>query len=75
MSQANASKSGMGMWPGAYLLKSPSDTSLADIIYGGGGRGRGCGRELEVVACCVMCDVVLSKELGYNWTSFPVVGN
>jgi hypothetical protein len=39
MSQTNASKSGMGMWPGAYWLKSLSDALLAlvdtDIICGG----------------------------------------
>ena len=45
MSRANASKSGMGMWPRAYLLKWSSDASLvADIVCGGaagGGRGGG----------------------------------
>ncbi len=61
MSRANASKSGMGMWPGAYWLKLlSSDTSLADIVSaaaaeGGGGGG---GREL--------CDVALSILL-YLW--------
>jgi hypothetical protein len=42
MSRANnASKSGMGMWPVAYLLKSLSNASLADIVYGGDGGGEG----------------------------------
>ena len=54
MSRANASKSGMGMWPGAYSLKWSSDASLVDIVCGGGG-----GR--EGVVCCVVhvkCDVM-----------------
>jgi hypothetical protein len=29
--------------PGAYWLKSSSDASLADIIYGGGGGWEGVG--------------------------------
>ncbi len=43
MSRANASKSGMGMWPGAYCVRSSwSEASLADIVSaavaeGGGG--------------------------------------
>jgi hypothetical protein len=31
----------MGMWPVAYLLKSLSNASLADIVYGGDGGGEG----------------------------------
>ena len=34
--QANASKSGMGMWPGAYSLLSLSDASLVYIVCDGG---------------------------------------
>jgi hypothetical protein len=44
MSRANASKSGMGMMPGAYWLKSSSSDALladTDIICGGGGGGGG----------------------------------
>jgi len=52
MSWANASKSGMGMWPGAYWLKSSSsDASLADIVLAAAA-AEGGGREL--------CDVALS---------------
>ena len=56
MSRANASKSGMDMWPGVYWLKSSSShASLADtdIVCGGGGGGGGEGggwRELCDVA-------------------------
>ena len=41
MSQANASESGMGMWPGAYSLKWSSDALLGDIVCGGSGGGVG----------------------------------
>ena len=41
MSRVDALKSGMSMWPGAYSLMSPLDTSLADIICGGGSGGGG----------------------------------
>ena len=41
MSRANASKSGMGMWPVAYSLKWSSDASLVR----------------EGVVCCVVHDV------------------
>ena len=43
MSRANASKSGMGMWPRAYSLKSSLDALLADILCDGGGGGKGGG--------------------------------
>ena len=45
MSRANASKSGTGIWPGAYSSSALSDASLADIVCGGGGGGGGGGEE------------------------------
>jgi hypothetical protein len=58
MSRANASKSGMGMWPGAYSLKWSSDASLGDIVCGGGGGGDGGGGSVggswRCVVVCVM---------------------
>jgi hypothetical protein len=58
MSRANASKSGMGMWPGAYCVRPSSEASLADIVLAAVEEGRG-----GVVLCYVfvdffvMCDV------------------
>ena len=50
MSRANASKSCMGMWPGAYCVRSLSEASLADIVLAAVEEGRG-----GVVLCYVVC--------------------
>ena len=54
MSRANASKSGTGIWPGAYSSSALSDASLADIVCGGGGGGGGGGRRGGEGGSCVM---------------------
>ena len=50
MSRANASKSGMGMWPRAYCVRSLSEASLADIVSAAVEEGRG-----GVVLCYAVC--------------------
>jgi len=50
MSRANASKSGMGMWPRAYCVRSLSEASLADIVLAAVEEGRG-----GVVLCYAVC--------------------
>ena len=57
MFPANASKSGMGMWPGAYSLKRSSDASLADIISAAAVVAGG----QEGVVCCVVCVMWLGQ--------------
>ena len=64
MSQANVSKSEMGMWPGAYCVRLrllSSEASLADIVLAaavvaGQGGGAGGQEKGSCVMCCV-CDV------------------
>jgi hypothetical protein len=55
MSQANASESGMGMWPGAYSLKWSSDALLGDIVCGGSGGGVGGEGVWEGVGGAWLC--------------------
>jgi hypothetical protein len=50
ISRANASKSGMGMWPGAYCVKSSSEALLTDIVLAAVEDRRG-----GVILCFVVC--------------------
>ena len=50
MSRANASKSGMDIWPGAYCVRLLSEALLAYIVLSAVEEGRG-----GVVLCYAVC--------------------